>query len=471
MDQSEHRTMGTQPASTLSQLREWRRDRHHQIRVKSGVTEGRAHLFYCIGNAGLTMIDDLFAYFLLDALISAGLDGRAAGTILLVSEIFNVFVGPLSSLLMSNVPFRSFGQHRAWLLITSIPLVLFFELLWVQPTLPSLIQPFYYGPILLLFNWFYGHCLCTFEAIMPLMNSSPILLQKVNASRLFIGSIAGLIVVSIPSTLVYPIPDQSVRFLIMASFAGFVLLAGILLWVFSVTESKHQHLKAPDSFPDLKAKLAGNTSKSWIKSCKQLFSSKRFITLLINTFLLWSIIIFTSSSLPSLSRILFPLPNDPEGTSLKSTFVIIVSKLGISISQIVMAVFPYQFTPERSVKMSFVLLLGSTALIGVVSTATTTSTSISSATLIAAVPTILPEIHVVEEEPEDWENVVYAWVDSIRELSLAVSFFLAGFLLDDETAMVNQIWLCGWIPFGIACVVACVHLYFPNIVFDSVTEV
>jgi hypothetical protein len=46
------------------------------------------------------MMDDMFSYFLLDNLIRSGLSGTTTSLLLLISELFNVLVGPLSSFLM-----------------------------------------------------------------------------------------------------------------------------------------------------------------------------------------------------------------------------------------------------------------------------------------------------------------------------------------------------------------------------------
>ncbi|KAJ3285958.1 hypothetical protein HDU79_006920 [Rhizoclosmatium sp. JEL0117] len=469
---------------------------------------------------GLVMIDDLFAYYLLDALISSGLEGNTAGTILLVSEVFNVLVGPLSSLLMSALPFRQFGQHRAWLLITAIPLALFFQLLWLKPTIPVSSLAIYYGSILILFNWFYGHNLCAYEAVMPLMNSDAIELQKVNTSRLFWGSIAGLVIVSLPSALVGVVQEATNRFLIMAGGCGAVLLLGTSMWVSSVTEAKFD----PQEVDQLRTKT------SWISNCKKLLKSKRVVVLLINTVLLWATIICMSSSLPSLSRLMFPSDNNTNETSFKSTFVIVASKLGMSLSQACMALFPRILKPELCVKLSVFLVMGSGTALGLgyksinttephlpadmiylvilimgigvgglfgsfevmvpetilfsersfnkleseASTSTIVSDSLSGTqqTLTdteAGVPSLakLDFQETAVEESEDWENLVYAFVDAVRELSLAGSFYVSGELLSNEGVWGNQLILCAWIPVGIAVLVGVIHIWFPHIVFDE----
>ena len=51
------------------------------------------------------MIDDMFSYLLFDNLVQTGITGAITGQILFISEFFNVFVGPLASIIMVVIPF------------------------------------------------------------------------------------------------------------------------------------------------------------------------------------------------------------------------------------------------------------------------------------------------------------------------------------------------------------------------------
>jgi Na+/melibiose symporter-like transporter len=435
------------------------------------------------------MIDDMFSYYLLDHLIQSGLSGQSAGTILLISELFNVIVGPLSAIIMVRMqphscflsstqkmkliplipfpnqfafPFTSFGQHRAWILLTTIPLSLFFTSLWFVPP-PSFFasnptnQFIFHLTLLLLFNWFYGHTLCTYEAIMPLMHSDAHVLQYVNSSRLFLGALSGLGAVALVAALVGPIPDDKIRFPLVAGLIASVLVVGVVGWVAVVREDPDRSQENPEYEGPRKKKIMGdgaedeggdvhsqekdgglvveevegdkeggdvnhddfdkmevdsldtftiiddsqkhstttrrpldsvspsidienqstksvptasssNSVGSWYNLSRLLFTSKPFLILITNHFLLWLIIIFIHSSLPSLSRSLL-IDSDSESSfssasssTTESSLVIVANKSGVVISQILIAFFPTSIRPELAVKSSILLITITTFL-------------------------------------------------------------------------------------------------------------
>eukprot|EP00611_Tribonema_gayanum_P018756 TRINITY_DN3195_c0_g4_i1.p3 TRINITY_DN3195_c0_g4~~TRINITY_DN3195_c0_g4_i1.p3 ORF type:complete len:194 (+),score=44.27 TRINITY_DN3195_c0_g4_i1:2664-3245(+) len=66
-----------------------------------------------------------------------------------------------------------------------------------------------------------------------------------------------------------------------------------------------------------------------------------------------------------------------------------------------------------------------------------------------------------------WDNMVYAWVDSFREASSALSFLGAGALLSTDISGAPR-FTCGLVPLMLVLCMALMHLAFPHIVLDDV---
>jgi hypothetical protein len=378
---------------------------------------------------------------------------------------------------------------------------------------------------------------------MPLMESRIEALQSMNSTRLFCGSIAGLVIISLSAVLVNRVTeDNGLRLLVVASLASATLLGSVIGWVVSVKETlqDHYNINAESSFiiaetSDADARSLDSVStqvdvvaakesthptnygfkETWRIPTYFLFRSKRFIILLLNMFFFWFLIISIHSTLPLLSRSLFPVESAVEiesenpfssSTSFQASLVIVASKAGTALAQICMSVFPTSLRPEFTAKVSMVLLLitslffalayhpcGSYSLPPVSVYPVTFINGVGLGGLFSSFEIMVPETVLYSEttiSPKmrakditahiGWENIIYAWVDAARQLSLAISFLMVGYVLDHRenrsqihvnggcdanVFLVAEEITTGWMPIAVVLLLALLHMYFPRIIF------
>ena len=152
----------------------------------------------------------------------------------MASELFNVVVGVVGSIIMDHYPFPTFGKHRFWTVATVIPLFLTFTALWWPPSSPSdslWASTAYYTAALLLFNVFYGTLIVAYEGSIPLLASDPSSLTRINVLRLCIGSCSALLAVVFAAAIDIVMKHSPFRYLVQGAVAGGVVALVFGSWV------------------------------------------------------------------------------------------------------------------------------------------------------------------------------------------------------------------------------------------------
>ncbi|KAJ3333084.1 hypothetical protein HDU91_002984 [Kappamyces sp. JEL0680] len=425
------------------------------------------------------MVDSVFSFYLLDFLVfSVGMEGSTAGYILLSSECFNVLVGPLSSYIMDHYFWTGVGQHRFWMFVTLPFLVMSFIGIWWIPAISREWHIVYYTAMLLLFNAAYGNLLIAYEGCITNMFESNDDLSKVNSYRLFVGSVSSIVAVLL-GTLLSPLPANT-RFLILSSSICAIVLTSylvFLLFIREVNENTPMQLKRAESDLTIVSDAA-TLHESWFHRTARLFRHKTFLVLILSHFLLWVIIISVHSSIQAFVRDYLALDAALPWAVTPSTLAVLVMQTGTATVQMLMGVYTKQLEPSMMVRFALlVLAIGSLLFafwfqIPGMPLWTVFPLSFVSGMGIGAlftsyeimVPQVILHLQTQFHEGEQLENLIYGMVDSIRELSLALSFLACGLILDRlETSLAVRI-NCGLMPLLICVFCLGVHLYHPHII-------
>jgi Na+/melibiose symporter-like transporter len=126
----------------------------------------------------------MIEYYLVDFMIStAKLSGGYTGlatlrfyktellfsTILLITELLGVVIGPVAGYFMDNNNYK-FGKHRFWIMVCILPLGVCFASIWYIPDIESSVgKGLYYSTAIVLFNVFYAVVLIAYEGMIPLL--------------------------------------------------------------------------------------------------------------------------------------------------------------------------------------------------------------------------------------------------------------------------------------------------------------
>ena len=156
----------------------------------------------------------------------------------MASELFNVVVGVVASIIMDHYPFPNFGKHRFWTVATVIPLFLTFTALWwpftdstSSPSDTLYTRAAYYTVALLLFNVFYGTLIVAYEGSIPLLASDSSSLTRINVLRLCIGSCSALLAVVFAAVIDIVMQHSPFRYLVQGAVAGGVVALVFGSWV------------------------------------------------------------------------------------------------------------------------------------------------------------------------------------------------------------------------------------------------
>jgi Na+/melibiose symporter-like transporter len=192
----------------------------------------------------LPMVDSVFAFYLLDYLVSSvGFPGSTAGLVLLLTELVNVFVGPITAFLVQNARENlPLGKYRFLSAATMLPMAMLFIAIFWPPSaqvLSSRITSVAYFTVLIaLFNMFYGSSLLLYEAMIPLLAKEEQELVTFNSRRLFIGT-ASSVIMQVIAAFGLPslVPDAGQRLFVIACSVGILLSLLFYSWIALVVEN------------------------------------------------------------------------------------------------------------------------------------------------------------------------------------------------------------------------------------------
>jgi len=124
-------------------------------------------LAYGAGDLGPAITANILSFFLLFFFTNvAGLDAGLAGSILLISKVWDAINDPIVGVLTDRTQSR-WGRRLPWLLYGAIPFGVFFFLQWIVPTTDQWGLFWYYIAISVMFNTFYTVVNLPYTALTP----------------------------------------------------------------------------------------------------------------------------------------------------------------------------------------------------------------------------------------------------------------------------------------------------------------
>lgn len=220
------------------------------------------------------------------------------------------------------------------------------------------------------------------------------------------------------------------------------------------------------------------------------------MVLLLNHFLLWSILIFTHATLPIYVREHLQygvvedepppkyLAGDDERAPLSlfagPALVVATLQLGTAVAQVSMGLWPSLLAPEKVVRWSLLLMVAAKVMFVFLFDLPSTDTEaelvylvafldgLGQGGLFAAFEIMVPEVILDDEfaTAVRKENLIYGWVDCVRELALALSFEAVGLVLSYVPLTVACRLLVGGFPIPLIAATGLVHWYFPHVILN-----
>lgn len=197
----------------------------------------KTKLAYGIGGLGCSVTANIRTFFLLFFLTNvAGLNPTIAGTVLLISKIWDAVNDPLIGFLSDRT--RSpWGRRYPWMVLGAVPFGVFFFLQWVVPHFSTnpisnqWSQFWYYVAIALLFNTAYTAVVLPFRALAPELTSDyneRTSLISFQSAFTVGGGMLGLILAQLVFSKV---ADPSQKYLVLGGVCAFICVLPIYLCV------------------------------------------------------------------------------------------------------------------------------------------------------------------------------------------------------------------------------------------------
>jgi GPH family glycoside/pentoside/hexuronide:cation symporter len=193
-------------------------------------------------------------YFLTDV---AGLRPSYAGWAIGVSRLWDAVNDPLIGLISDRLRTR-WGRRRVLLLFGSVPLGIFFMLMWVVPALDQFLLAVYYAIAFILFDTAFTIVHVGYNALTPEMTSDYDERSSLNGYRM-VFSIAGTLGAIILATVLgWYITDTRMLYLCLGIGLGLISMVPPLV-VFSITrERPADELPEPLPFGEALKQTLGN---------------------------------------------------------------------------------------------------------------------------------------------------------------------------------------------------------------------
>jgi glycoside/pentoside/hexuronide:cation symporter, GPH family len=206
----------------------------------------RTKLAYGAGDFGTAIVAALKGFFLLIFLTDvARLDPAAAGSILLVTKIWDAVNDPLVGWLSDRTRTR-WGRRRPWILFGAIPFGLLFFLLWLTPPLGPTAKYFYYLLIALAGDAAFTVVNLPYTALTPELTHDYDERTSLNSYRFGFSIAGGLIAAVLHPQIVRAFPTPQLGYAVSAAVWG-VLVALPSFVVFAGTRER------PESFTEAKS--------------------------------------------------------------------------------------------------------------------------------------------------------------------------------------------------------------------------
>jgi len=309
----------------------------------------------------------------------------------------------------------------------------------------------YYFFMIVLYNLFLALLLIAYESMVPLLSDDDVDIVQINSLRLMFGSATNIGVI-LTALLVFNVVVQSVLLYIFLS----IITSSFLLYIFSVlviiTEedavpldpavaAERAHLK-----PMSQLFRSGDFGAIWDRLRKGfayqfgLFKDRKFMALFINTGLFWCQWEISAAMLPIFVKDYLHINIKTMFPSMETAFVIGILVLYFfqSVSQIVIAIFADYVSVNKlfigslavmTVEKVFLSFMFSIGIPNWTVYAMLALEGLALGAAYSALETMVSELVIYDQKQhgEMRSVLVYGWVDSFREISIAFGILLDSF--------------------------------------------
>jgi glycoside/pentoside/hexuronide:cation symporter, GPH family len=236
-------------------------------------------LAYGAGDLGPAITANILAFFLLYFFTSvAGLNAGLAGSLLMISKIWDAVNDPIVGVLSDRTHSRKWGRRYPWMLWGAIPFGITFFLQWIVPKFssdPTANQTglfWYYIAVAVLFNTFYTIVNLPYTALTPELTQDYNERTSLNSFR-FSFSIGGSILSLILAQVIFKVvTDAGQRYLILGGICAVISTLPLFWCVFGThdrsTEVAKHHFVESESEPE---------SLPYLQQLKIVFTNRPFL--------------------------------------------------------------------------------------------------------------------------------------------------------------------------------------------------
>lgn len=148
---------------------------------------------YGVAAFSLAVANTAMLFFLLKYLVDgAGLAPSTAGTVLLVSKVWDAVSDPLVGALSDRTR-TAMGARRPWMAGGAVPLAVLFALVWAGLPLQGTAAAFGYGALLIAYNTAYTAVVVPYGALTPSLTDDYDERTRLNAARMGWSMVGGLV--------------------------------------------------------------------------------------------------------------------------------------------------------------------------------------------------------------------------------------------------------------------------------------
>jgi glycoside/pentoside/hexuronide:cation symporter, GPH family len=258
----------------------------------------KTKLAYGAGDLGPAITANISVFYLLFFFTNvAGIPAGLAGSILMISKIWDGINDPLVGFLSDKTKSRRWGRRLPWMFYGAIPFGIFFLLQWIVPQFRTNhsdnIWPmfWYYVAIGVLSQSFYTVVNLPYTAMTPELTQDYDERTSLNSFR-FTFSIGGSILSLILAQIVFSqIADRQQRYLILAAICTVISILGLYWCVFGVRDRIL-------AFEAKRIQAEEPASVSFLEQLKIVFSNRPFLFVIGIYLFSWLAVQITASIIP-----------------------------------------------------------------------------------------------------------------------------------------------------------------------------
>lgn len=191
-------------------------------------------LAYGLGDFGPALTANVYVFFLMVFLVSvAGLDPGLAGSILLISNVWDAVNDPMVGVLSDRTNTR-WGRRLPWIFLGAIPFGLTFFLQWIVPSSNQMVLFLYYILIALLSNSFYTVVNLPYTALTAELTEDYNERTTLNSFRFAFSLTGGIAALALAFTIFGAVQDSGQQYLWIGAIGAILSIIPLFLCVFGI---------------------------------------------------------------------------------------------------------------------------------------------------------------------------------------------------------------------------------------------